>query len=153
MARSQVINSDNMDKPQKTKSKIINTVGKRKCAIARATLKPGKGRITINSKPLDKVKPELAKLKITEPLILAGIAKDKIDITVTVNGGGIFGQADAARQAISRGLIEWTKDKDLEKTITAYDRTMIRYDPRRTEPHKPSRSKQGARRKKQLSKR
>lgn len=135
------------------KTKIVNTIGKRKRAIARATTKAGKGSIRINKIPIDKIKPEIVKLKILEPIILADIIKDKLDITVKINGGGIFGQADAARQAISRGLIKWTNDKDLQKKIINYDRTLVSYDPRRTEPHKPSRSKQGPRRKKQLSKR
>ena len=141
------------DKMDNKKPKIITTIGKRKCAIARATLKEGKGKITINKTPLKNIKPQLAQLKILEPLVLAGSTKDKIDINITINGGGIFGQADAARQAISRGLIKWTNDKNLQEKIVSYDRTMISYDPRRTEPRKPSRSKQGARRKRQLSKR
>lgn len=140
-----------MEKADKTKT--VNTIGKRKCAIARATIRHGKGNIIVNGIPLEKVEPYLAKLKIQEPFILAGTSVDKIDCHVTITGGGIFGQADAARQAIARGLIKWTGDKDLQKKIVEYDRTMISYDPRRTEPHKPSRSKQGARRKRQLSKR
>ena len=140
-----------MEKADKTK--IVSTIGKRKCAIARATIKTGTGKIIINGIPLQKVEPELAKLKIEEPFIITGISTDKIDCHVTINGGGIFGQADAARQAIARGLIKWTDDKDLLKKIVDYDRTMVSYDPRRTEPHKPCRSKQGARRKRQLSKR
>ena len=140
-----------MEKVDKTKT--VNTIGKRKCAIARATIKAGKGNIIVNGIPLDKVEPYLAKLKIQEPFILAGTSIGKIDCHVTVVGGGIFGQADAARQAIARGIIKWTGDKDLQRKIVEYDRTMISYDPRRTEPHKPCRSKQGARRKRQLSKR
>ena len=138
---------------EKTKQKIITATGKRKCAIARATIKKGKGKITINKKPLENITPELAKLKIQEPLTLTGSIKDDLDIKITITGGGTFGQADAARQAISRGLIKWTNDQNLQKKITAHDRTMISHDPRRTEPRKPSRSKQGARRKRQLSKR
>ncbi|MCK5698455.1 MAG: 30S ribosomal protein S9 [Candidatus Aenigmarchaeota archaeon] len=135
------------------KPKIISTIGKRKCAIARATIKEGTGRITINKTPLKNIKPQLAQLKILEPLALAGSTKDKIDINVTTTGGGTFGQTDATRQAIARGLIKWTNDENLQKKIISHDRTMISYDPRRTEPRKPSRSKQGARRKRQLSKR
>ncbi len=135
------------------KPKTIITIGKRKRAIARATLKEGNGRITINKTPLKNVKPQLAQLKILEPLALAGSIKDKVDINININGGGTFGQADAARQAIARGLIKWTNDKNLQKKITNHDRTMVSYDPRRTEPRKPSRSKQGARTKRQLSKR
>ncbi|MFH1431795.1 MAG: 30S ribosomal protein S9 [archaeon] len=133
--------------------KIINTIGKRKRAIARATISQGSGKIIINKIPLENIKPELAQLKILEPLIISGNIKDKLDINVTVSGGGTFGQADATRQAISRGLVRWSDSKELLKTIISHDRTMISYDPRRTEPHKPSRSKQGPRRKKQLSKR
>ncbi len=51
---------------------IIHTSGKRKRAIARAVIKPGKGMVRINSRALSIYKPELAKEKITEPLIIAG---------------------------------------------------------------------------------
>ncbi|MEM0473237.1 MAG: 30S ribosomal protein S9, partial [Candidatus Aenigmatarchaeota archaeon] len=60
---------------------------------------------------------------------------------------------DAIRQAIAKGLVEITKNHELKKRLIDYDRNLIVYDYRRTEPHKPSRSRQNARRHKQRSKR
>ncbi|MCK4555738.1 MAG: 30S ribosomal protein S9, partial [Candidatus Aenigmarchaeota archaeon] len=78
----------------------------------------------------------------------------KIDISVNVSGGGINSQTEAARQAIARGLVEWARNKkELRQKFIKYDRSLLVYDPRRTEPHKFSRSSKGARRKRQLSKR
>ncbi|RLE51257.1 MAG: 30S ribosomal protein S9 [Candidatus Methanomethylicota archaeon] len=117
--------------------KILVTSGKRKTAIARATFKPGKGRVLINKKPIELYEPEIARWKIMEPLLLAGSERvNKIDIEVTVRGGGFMGQADAARMAIARGLVEWFKDEKLKEIFLEYDRSMLAGDPRRTEPKK-----------------
>ena len=62
-------------------AKIIHTSGKRKTAIARATFKSGKGRIRLNQKPVEFYQPELARLKIEEPLVLVGKQKNRVDIT------------------------------------------------------------------------
>jgi len=126
-------------------------VGKRKRAIARAFAKLGTGKIYINGKPLDLIEPEPVKLFIKEPLILAGNISNNLDIQVNVKGGGIFGQATAAREAIAKVLVEY--DKSLKDKFLEYDRTLLVSDSRRTEPHKPSRSKKGPRRHKQRSKR
>ena len=80
-------------------SKIINTSGKKKTAVARATVKEGKGRIRINSVPLEIYGTELSRLKISEPLLLLPGITDEIDISVEVQGGGYMGQADAIRTA------------------------------------------------------
>ncbi len=133
--------------------KIVNTIGKRKTAIARATLKDGKGMVTINGAPLKFYAPEIAKLKIEEAIILSAPLSQKIDIAVEVVGGGVFGQADAARQAIARGLVQFSESAELKQKYLAYDRNLLIYDSRRTEVRKPSRSSQGARRTRQLSKR
>lgn len=134
------------------KEKIVQTVGKRKKAIARARFKKGKGNIRVNSKPLDLVQPELVRLKIQEPLKIAGDAWKAFDIKITVKGGGPMGQADAVRQAIARGLVELVGG-DLKQSYLSYDRNLMAYDPRRTEPRKPPHSSWGARRYKQRSKR
>jgi small subunit ribosomal protein S9 len=117
--------------------KVILTSGKRKTAIARAVVRDGRGRVTINNRPAEIVSPELAKLKILEPLLLAGDDKTKkIDISVDVYGGGIMGQAEAARISIARGLVRWYKDAKLKKSLMDYDRTMLVGDARRSEPKK-----------------
>ena len=131
--------------------KYVLTTGKRKRSIARAVTKPGKGSIKINSIPLDTWPYEFIKLRIMEPLILSGDSYKSFDISVNVKGGGQWGQADAVRQAIAKGLVEYVPA--LREKFISYDRNLLVYDPRRTEPHKPSRSKAGPRRHKQRSKR
>ncbi|MCD4845412.1 MAG: 30S ribosomal protein S9 [Methanosarcinales archaeon] len=117
--------------------KIINTSGKKKTAIARATFKEGAGRIRINKKPIEIYEPEIAKLKILEPLILAGNdITSKIDINVNVNGGGVIGQANAVRTAIGKGLIEWTGDLTLKDAMLSYDRNLVVNDSRQKETKK-----------------
>ena len=131
--------------------KIIQSTGKRKEAIARAVFREGKGRIRINKTPLPLYTPEMARLKIQEPIILAGDTVDSVDIKVNVKGGGTMGQADAVRIAIARGLVKWTQDMDLREIYMDHDKTMLKGDSRRTEPHKPNASSKGPRAKKQKS--
>ena len=133
------------------KQKIINAVGKRKRAVAIATLRKGCGKIKINSKPLNLIEPRYVRMRIEEGIVLAGDTIKDVDIDVNVKGGGIFGQADAARIAICNALVKF--DGKLKDIFMNYDRSLLVSDPRRTEPHKPSRSSAGPRRKKQQSKR
>ncbi len=130
--------------------KVIFATGKRKLAVARAVGRPGSGTVRINKKPLE-LYPEVQRLFISEPLILAGKTAEKLDIEVSVKSGGVMGQAEAARQAIARILVE--VDPELKKKFLEYDRSLLIPDVRRNEPHKPSRSKKGPRRHKQRSKR
>lgn len=76
-----------------------------------------------------------------------------VNIDVTVKGGGIWGQADACRTAIANALVKFENSKELKQLFRDYDRSLLISDSRRTEPHKPSRSSAGPRRKKQQSKR
>ena len=116
-------------------SQIVQSSGKRKRAIARATLQKGAGRIRINSVPLEVYPNESARMKIMEPLRLAGEEiHNSVDIKISVKGGGTMGQADAARMAIARGLVEFTDDPVLREKFTQYDRTMLSGDTRRVEP-------------------
>lgn len=138
---------------QKEKPKIIFTTGKRKRAVARASIVTGTGKILINSVPLDLWGNEPLRLWIKEPLFLAEDLIKNVNIRVNVRGGGISGQAEAVRQAIAKGLVEFFKSKDLRRKYLEYDRGLLVYDFRRTEPHKPGASKRGARRGKQKSKR
>jgi small subunit ribosomal protein S9 len=116
--------------------KNIHASGKRKTAIARATLKEGKGNVRINGVSLDNYEPSLARLRIKEPLILAGDFAKSIDINIKVEGGGISSQADAVRLAIGRTLILF--DNTLKDTLEQYDRQLIVADIRRKETHKPN---------------
>lgn len=115
--------------------KVIVSSGKRKTAIARATIKEGKGRVRINGVPLEVIPNELKRVKINEVFVLAGNEKrDAIDVKVKVKGGGFMGQAEAVRTAIARGLIEFFDDMGLKEIFVSYDKTMVSGDPRRTEP-------------------
>ncbi|MHA2254479.1 MAG: 30S ribosomal protein S9 [Candidatus Heimdallarchaeaceae archaeon] len=115
--------------------KVIVSSGKRKTAIARATLKEGKGRIRINGVPLEILSNELSRVKINEIFILAGAdRREALDIKVKVKGGGFMGQAEAIRTAIARGLIEYFEDTSLKEKFVLYDKTIVSGDPRRTEP-------------------
>ena len=125
-----------MNKMSKAK-KVLVLSGKRKTAIARATVRLGEGRIRINKIPVEIFEPKLARDKIMEPLLLIDDEKWKqLDINVKVSGGGFMGQAEATRIAIAKCLIKWTKSARLRTTFRDYDRTMIAGDPRRKEPKK-----------------
>lgn len=115
--------------------KVIHAVGKRKAAVARATLKEGKGRIYINGIPLQVWEPELARKRIAEPLMLAPDFAKKVDIWVKVRGGGWAGQADAVRTAIARALIQY--EPSLREEFKKFDWTLIKSDVRRKEKKKP----------------
>ncbi len=126
--------------------KIITTAGKRKCSIARATLRPGTGLVRINHQALHQYAPSSLKLRMEEPLILAEKAKDNVNIDVHVVGGGIVGQTEAVRLALARALAQ--HDKKLEKVFLAYDRHLLVADIRRKETRKPNDSKARAARQK-----
>ena len=130
--------------------KIIVVSGKRKTALARAIVKPGKGRIRVNKIPVEIVEPEIAREKIMEPLMQAGEDTWKqVDIDVKTSGGGYMGQAEAARMAVANGLLKWTKSSHLRTVFSEYDRTMIVGDSIRKETKKFGGP--GARAKKQKS--
>jgi small subunit ribosomal protein S9 len=131
------------------RKKILLVTGKRKTAIARAVFKTGRGSVTMNEFPVGNLSPELARARIYEPLTLAGDRLNTIDIRVKVRGGGVMGQAEAARMAIARGLVEFTRSAELRRLFTGFDRTMLAGDPRRKEPKKFGGP--GARRRKQKS--
>jgi len=130
-------------------AKAIVATGKRKTAVARASLTKGRGVVRINSVPVEIIQHDLARMKILEPLKLAGKKVETIDIDVNVQGGGVMGQADAVRTAIARGLVQYLNDDDLELLFREYDRTLIVPDTRRKLPKKPL--GRGARKKRQKS--
>jgi small subunit ribosomal protein S9 len=117
-------------------SKPVISSGKRKKAIARATLKEGTGKIKINSSPLSTMTSEFVRLKIQEPLMLAADTAAKVDIDINVFGGGVVSQADAIRLAIAKGLV--VINPKLKKTFLDYDRTLLVADVRQRESRKPN---------------
>lgn len=134
--------------------KVIFTTGKRKDAIARASVCPGTGKILINSKPLELWGNELSRMRIKEPLMLSGDLASKVNINVNVRSGGTTGQTDSIRMAIARCLVEFSKNNELRQKFINYDRNLLVFDFRRNEPHHGhGASKRGSRRHKQRSKR
>ena len=117
-------------------TKPVQTYGKRKTAIARAIIVEGNGRIRINKRPLEVMEPEMARMKMREPLVLAGDLAGKVDIEVNVSGGGVMGQAEAVRTAIGKGLVEFSRDLKLRDLFLEYDRTIVKDDVRRKETKK-----------------
>ena len=116
---------------------VTNTSGKKKTAIARATVRDGSGKVRINSRPVELVDPEPAQLKILEPFrVVDDSLRDDVDIDVSIEGGGIMGQADAARTAIARALVQHTNDAELRDAYMAFDRSLLVNDVRQSEAKK-----------------
>ncbi len=121
--------------------------GKRKNAIARTWITPGKGEITINGRSLeDYFKVYTAKTIISQPLMLTN-TQDKFDIKIKVIGGGVMGQAGAIRHGITRALMEF--DSELRPALKKAG--FVRRDPREKERKKYG--QKGARARFQFSKR
>ncbi len=139
-------------KKKKPKSKKGMTVkSKKKMAVARAVVKKGTGRIYVNNRNIDTITPEYVYELVREPLRLAGSIANEVNIDVTVQGGGVMGQAVSTRAAIAKALVEFSKDTKLKEKFLHYDRMLLVDDPRRIESKKPLGPK--ARAKKQLSRR
>ncbi|MCF7861498.1 30S ribosomal protein S9 [Candidatus Woesearchaeota archaeon] len=116
--------------------KSLHASGKRKKAIARATLSTGTGVVRVNKIHLDNYMPEMARNKIREPMILLKKYADKVDIDITVHGGGWMSQADAIRVAVSRCFVEYKADS--KTTLQDYDRNLLVADVRTKESRKPN---------------
>ncbi|MFH1317214.1 MAG: 30S ribosomal protein S9 [Candidatus Woesearchaeota archaeon] len=131
-------------------NKIFTVSGKRKRAIAKATIRPGNGVVKINNVLIDLIQPGISRAKMQEPLIIAGSLSNSIDIDIKVEGGGMNSQADAIRLAIAKSILAFSKDGKLKKEFMNYDRQLLVADVRRKEPSKPNRHSQ-ARAKRQKS--
>ena len=126
---------------------VTNTTGRRKTAVARVYLQAGTGNVVINNRDLKNYFPTATlQYKVQQPLEATGVA-GTYDIKVNVAGGGINGQAEAVRLAISKALVE----------LNAENRTALKplgfltRDPRMVERKKPGQKK--ARKRFQFSKR
>jgi small subunit ribosomal protein S9 len=116
---------------------VTNTSGKKKTAIARATVRDGTGKVRIDSTPVELVDPEMAQLKMLEPFrIVDDELRDEVDIDVSIEGGGVMGRADAARTAIARGLVQFTNDAELRDAFMEFDRSLLVNDVRQSESKK-----------------
>ncbi|MFA5382783.1 MAG: 30S ribosomal protein S9 [Candidatus Micrarchaeia archaeon] len=123
-------------KSKKIKSKVSVARGKRKESIARVSIRKGKGIVRVNNTNLDVYGSLQMRQIIKEPLMLASKVSSEVDIKVLVNGGGSIGQAQAIRNAIAIGLIEYSDDEDLKNKLMTRDRFMVVEDARRREPKK-----------------
>jgi len=126
---------------------VTNTLGRRKTAVARIYMKKGSGQITVNGRDYKEYFP-LATLQyvVTQPLVLAEV-EGEYDIKVNLDGGGVAGQAEALRLAISRALVEL--NPEIRPTLKL--KGLLRRDPRMVERKKPGQPK--ARKRFQFSKR
>ncbi|MEF8776651.1 MAG: 30S ribosomal protein S9, partial [Haloarculaceae archaeon] len=116
---------------------VTNTSGKKKTAIARATISEGAGRVRVNARPVELAQPELARLKMLEPFRIGGEElREDVDVDVVVEGGGRMGQADATRTAIARGLVQHTNDAELRDAFMEFDRSLLVNDVRQSESKK-----------------
>lgn len=126
---------------------VVNTVGRRKSAVARVYVKAGMGNITINRKPLETYFPmEIFQFVVKQPLLVTNTA-ESYDIMINLDGGGIKGQAEAARLGIARALCKI----DAEMRPVLKKNGFMTRDSREVERKKPGQP--GARRKFQFSKR
>jgi small subunit ribosomal protein S9 len=131
-------------------TKKLTISGKRKRAIAKATIVDGNGRVLINRIPYQNFD-FFKKLIIEEPIEITKkvLGNFNFDISVNVNGGGSESRIAASRLAIARALVNYTKSDDLKKAFSEYDKNLLVADIRRKEPNKPGDSK--ARKKRQKS--
>ncbi|MEA2054637.1 MAG: 30S ribosomal protein S9 [Candidatus Thermoplasmatota archaeon] len=129
--------------------KAVIQSGKRKSSIARAVARKGKGVVRINSINLNACQSKFVRDFMAEPVKMAEKYMDKIDINVIVEGGGPMGQAEAARTAIAKAIVNYTDSEELKKMFMEYDRTLLVSDTRRKEPKKQL--GRGARKKRQKS--
>lgn len=136
--------------PEYAKNKITVS-GKRKTAVAKATIRTGTGIITINKRLISSFS-LLRRLALEEPLRITEEtlkSKPNFDIQVNVKGSGAESQVQASRLAVARAILEFTKSAELKKAFLAYDWSLLVADVRRKEQYKPGDSK--ARRKRQKS--
>ncbi|MEY3631561.1 MAG: hypothetical protein RL408_1115 [Bacteroidota bacterium] len=128
-------------------AEITSKIGRRKTAVARISMTPGKGQIKINGRVLaDYFPSEILQIVVNQPFALTNTL-GSFDVTANVDGGGIKGQAEALRMAISRAL--QTQDAELRSPLKKEG--FLTRDPRMVERKKPGRAK--ARKRFQFSKR
>lgn len=121
--------------------------GRRKTSVARVFLRPGKGDIHVNGRTFDQYFPiETARTSVRQPLLATETA-DKFDVLITASGGGLIGQAGAARLGIARALVEF--NGELRKKLKQLG--FLTRDARRHERKKYG--QKGARKRFQFSKR
>ncbi len=128
-----------------TKQKeFVQTFGRKKNAVAVATVRTGKGVLRVNGAPVDQLEPSVYRIKVWEPVLLLGQKRFvNLDVRVRVRGGGYTAQIYAIRQAICKGVVAYnqkfvdeTTKREIKDLLLQYDRTLLVADPRRMEPRK-----------------
>lgn len=90
------------------KAKLVQCFGRKKNAVAVATVRTGKGVMRVNGSPIDLLEPQSLRVKVLEPILLLGLKRfQSLDIRVRVRGGGYVAQIYAIRQAISKGVVAY----------------------------------------------
>ncbi|MBO7576833.1 MAG: 30S ribosomal protein S9 [Bacteroidales bacterium] len=126
---------------------VINTIGRRKCSVARIYMTPGTGKIVVNNRDYKEYFPTgPLQYIVNQPMQVAN-AEGKWDIKANLDGGGITGQAQALRMAIARALCE----NNIEDRPALKKEGFLMRDPRMVERKKPGQPK--ARKRFQFSKR
>ncbi|MEC4684664.1 MAG: 30S ribosomal protein S9 [Nitrospirota bacterium] len=126
---------------------VYQATGRRKTSVARVILKPGTGQVVVNKRPIENYFPrETLRMVVRQPLELVGMY-NKLDVQVTVDGGGLSGQAGAVRHGIARALLN--VDSDLRPKLKKEG--LLTRDPRMRERKKYG--QKGARKRFQFSKR
>ncbi len=126
---------------------VINSIGRRKAAVARVILNDGKGNITINNRVLKEYFPNPQLQYVVEQPLNVLEAAGKYDIKVNLDGGGVKGQAEALRLGIARALVKLNPENKPALKASGF----LTRDPREVERKKPGQPK--ARKKFQFSKR
>jgi small subunit ribosomal protein S9 len=126
---------------------VINSIGRRKAAVARVILNDGKGNITINNRELKEYFPNPQLQYVVEQPLNTLQAAGKYDIKVNLDGGGVKGQAEALRLGIARALVKLDPENKPALKASGF----LTRDPREVERKKPGQPK--ARKKFQFSKR
>ena len=133
------------------KGQLVQTFGRKKNAVAVATVRAGKGVLRVNGSPVDLIEPQSLRSKVMEPVLLLGLKRfQNLDIRIRVRGSGYTSQVYAIRQALSKGVVAFyqkfvneTEKRQIKcknfhylETLLQYDRTLLVADPRRCEPKK-----------------
>lgn len=127
-----------------TKNQLAQCFGRKKNAVAVATVRAGKGVLRVNGSPIELLEPQSLRVKVLEPVLLLGLKRfQNLDIRIRVRGGGYVAQIYAIRQALSKGVVAYyqkyvneTEKREIKELLLQYDRSLLVADPRRCEPKK-----------------
>merc|ERR1712000_96210 len=125
---------------QAAQVRSVQVFGKKKTATAVASCKSGRGLVKVNGVPLELLRPEILRTKVTEPFYILGEdVFNQVDIRIRVKGGGSTSQVYAIRQAIVayyQKYVDEAAKKEIKEKLIQFDRTLLVADPRRAEPKK-----------------